>query len=405
MSTILLQIDERRRPPQPAAPQGWALWALGFRPFYLAASLFAALSVPLWALQFAGLLDHAWLRGPLWHAHEMVFGFALAVIVGFLLTAGQNWAGQPTPKGPALAALLLLWLAARVLALTPWGWAALLANVAFAWLAAFGLARALVRAGNRRNYFFVGLLVLMGAASAAVHLVQLGVLPSGAGIDGMATRLGLDIVLFVMAVMAGRVVPMFTNNGVPGTQARRDERLEKLALGAVLALIVADALALQGPWLAALLLLAGGAHLARQWLWQPWRTRHNPLVWILHAAYAWLPLHLLLRAAAEIGWLALPSLATHALTAGAIGALTLGMMTRTARGHTGRPLRADRWDIAMYITVLLAGLVRVAVPLLMPAWLLAAVGASAVLWSVAFALYAWHYGPWLLRPRTDGKPG
>ena len=226
-----MQLEE---PPR-AAPRGFALWQLGFRPFYLLASSFAALSIALWALQYAGLLGAAYLSGPMWHAHEMLFGFVLAVIVGFLLTAGRNWANQPTPTGAPLMAQAALWLAARVLVLTPWGWAAAAANVGFAWASAYALGRALWAGRSQRNYFFVGLLVLMGVASLAVHLQLLGVLelPGWVGIN-----LALDVVLFIMAVMAGRVLPMFTNNGVPGAQARRDARVEKVALGSLLVLIL-----------------------------------------------------------------------------------------------------------------------------------------------------------------------
>jgi uncharacterized protein involved in response to NO len=352
-------------------------------------------------LQFSGLLPGAWLQGPLWHAHEMVFGYTLAVVVGFLFTAGRNWSGQPTPTGRPLMALAALWVAARVLVLTPWGGAAALANVAFALLAAWGLWRALRAGGNRRNYFFVGLLCVLAVANAALHLSQLGwwQLPRSLGVP-----VALDVLLFIIAVMAGRVLPMFTNNGVPGAQARRDDRVEKAALGTVLALLAADALQLHGAAMAVLAALALLAHATRLALWQPWKTLHQPLVWVLHAAYAWLPIHLALRVAAEMGWIA-PNLATHALTVGLIGALTLGMMTRTALGHTGRLLRAGRMETAAYLSVLAAGVVRVFVPLLVPAWLLPAVGLSAVLWSLAFMLYLVRYTPFLLRTRADGLPG
>ena len=144
---VLLRLEEPTLPP----PRGWALWALGFRPFYLLAAVLAALSVPLWALQATGVLEHAYLRGPAWHAHEMLFGFALAVVVGFLFTAGRNWSNQPTPSGGALMAMAALWLAARVLVLTPWPLAAAVANVAFPLAAAWGLGRALWAGRNRRN--------------------------------------------------------------------------------------------------------------------------------------------------------------------------------------------------------------------------------------------------------------
>jgi len=398
LPTRLLVIEE---PPAPPVAPRFALWELGFRPFYLLASGFAALSIALWALQLSGLLSQAYLAGPLWHAHEMLFGFALAVIVGFLFTAGRNWTNQPTPTGWPLMLLALLWLAARVLVLTPWAWAAAAANVAFPLAAALGLAVPFWRARNRRNYFFVGLLLLLAAACAFVHAAQLGLLqaPAWAGL-----QLALDVVLFIVSVMAGRVVPMFTNNGVPGLQATRKPWIEKAALGGVLALLLADLAGLRGAPLALLAAAVAAAHAARWWLWQPLRTLRAPLVWVLQAAYLWVPVHLALRGASALQWVP-ASVATHALTVGAIGGLIIGMMTRTARGHTARPLRADRFDVACYALVLLAALVRV-LPVLFDAGLtLRAAQASALLWSAGFGLFAWRYFPVLTRARLDGKPG
>lgn len=396
MSSLHL-IEEPPAPP----PSRFALWELGFRPFYLLASAFAALSILLWALQFSGLLGHAYLAGPVWHAHEMLFGFTLAVIVGFLFTAGRNWANQPTPTGPLLAALAGLWLAGRVLVLTPFGWAAAAANVAFPLAAAVALAVPFFKARNRRNYFFLGLLALMSVAAGFVHLAQLGItqLPAWAGL-----QIGLDVVLFILSVMGGRVIPMFTNNGVPGATATRHPLVEKAALGSVLALAVADIAGLRGLPLALLAVFACVAHAARWSLWQPWKTGKVPLVWVLHLAYLWVAVHLVLRALAEFGLVA-ASAATHALTVGAVGGLIIGMMTRTARGHTARPLKADRYDTTCYLLVLLSGVVRVVVPLVAPGQTIVAVQCSAALWSAGFGLYAVRYGPVLTRSRLDGKPG
>ena len=389
MSAVFLKIEE----PKAKAGKGWALWTLGFRPFYLLAALQAALMVPLWALEFSGLLPQPLMASPARHAHEMVFGYSLAVIVGFLFTAGRSWSGQPTPTAKPLMALAALWLLARLLVLTPWVWASLAANVALPWLAAWCLWRTLRAGHNRRNYFFVGLLAAMGVASGVVHLSQLDrlQLPGGFGLP-----LALDIVLFMIAVMAGRVVPMFSNNGVPGLKARRDDRTEKAALGSVLLLLALDALGLTG-WPAALACaLALAAHGRRWWLWQPWGTLRKPLVWVLHAAYFWLLIHLVLRGGAELGWLPAGP-ATHALTVGTIGMITLGMITRTALGHTGRPLRVSAIETSAYLALLLAALVRVFLPLLWPASLLPSVQAAALLWSLAFWLYLWRYTPMLMR--------
>jgi uncharacterized protein involved in response to NO len=384
------------------APHGsrFALWQLGFRPFYLLASIFAALSIPLWVAQYAGWVA-PYPRGMTEHAHEMIFGYAMAVIAGFLFTAGRNWTGQPTPTGWTLAAIALLWVAGRVLAFTPWVDAAAIASAAFPLAVAAGLAVPLVRSGNRRNYFFVVLLVAFAAAALTMHLSFIGVLPLP---ERLSLLVGLDLVLFVIAVMGGRVIPMFTNNGIPGTKATRRPIVERVALGSVLLLLAAEIAQVPDIVVGVIAIAAAVAHAIRLWLWQPWRTLRTPLVWVLHASYAWIVVYLLLRGVAV--WDIVPApLAIHALTIGAIGGMTIGMMTRTARGHTGRPLRTDRYEIACYVLVLVAALIRVLGPLALPGLYVATVIASGVCWSMGFAIYAIRYWPILTRPRLDGKPG
>ncbi|MEP6504888.1 MAG: NnrS family protein [Betaproteobacteria bacterium] len=395
----VIRLDEPK--PADATPSRFALWELGFRPFYLLASAFAALSIALWALQFSGVLGRTYLSGPIWHAHEMLFGFALAVVVGFLLTAGRNWSGRPTPSGLPLMALAALWLAGRILVLTPFGWAAAIVNAAFPLAAAFALGRALVQGGSRRNYVFVGLLVLMSAASVAVHLSQLGVAPA---IGWVGVQVGLDALLLVISVLTGRVLPMFTNNGVAGARAIARPAVDAVASGSVLLLLFADLVRVDAAAVAVVAGLGAAAHLLRCALWKPWKTLRQPIVWVLHVACLWIPVHLALRALAQMGWMP-ASLATHALTVGVVGGLVAGMMTRTARGHTARPLRADRRDIAIYALVLAAAPVRVLLPWLAPSLTLHAVLCSALLWSAGFGLYAVSYWPVLTRSRLDGRPG
>jgi uncharacterized protein involved in response to NO len=392
---------ESPRPPRTQAPAAFALWNLGFRPFYLLASVFAALSVTLWTCEYAGYLPASYLRGPVWHGHEMLFGYTLAVVTGFLFTAVRNWTGQPTPTGALLAAYAALWVAGRVLVLTPYAWAAALANAAFPLAVAVGIGIPLVRSGNRRNYFFIALLVLLGLAMLAVHLSFLGMLawPRLASLQA-----GLDVVLFIMAVMGGRVIPMFTNNGVPGAKATRNSLVEKLALGGVLALFAADLVQAPTIMVAVLALAVAAAHATRLYMWEPWRTKSAPLVWILHAGYGWIVVYLVLRAVAMLGFIAEP-LAIHALTIGAIGGLTIGMMTRTARGHTGRSLAADGFEVTCFVLIQLAAAIRVFGGMLLPGVYLATVITSAICWSSAFALYAIRYWPVLAQPRLDGKPG
>ena len=331
----------------------------------------------------------------------MIFGYAFAVVGGFLFTAVRNWTGRDTPTGAALAALVAVWIAGRLLVLTPFAMAAAIVNALFPLAIAVGIAIPLAASGNRRNYFFVALMAGACAAVLLFHLASMGRVewPARAGLQA-----GLDLVLFIVAVVAGRVVPMFTNNGVPGAGATRNVWVERASLGSVLVLLVLDVAGIGGAPLVALALAAAVAHAVRLGLWRPWRTLGTPLVWVLHAAYAWIVVHLLLRAAAQAGLVAEP-LAVHALTIGVIGGMTIGMMTRTARGHTGRPLVADRHEVACYALVQAAALVRVFGGLALPSLYLQTVWISAACWSAAFALYAVRYWPVLTRPRVDGKPG
>jgi uncharacterized protein involved in response to NO len=381
----LILPDEPRG--KPALDGRGALFALGFRPLYLLAGAYAALGVPLWALQYAGVLPGA---DPNWHAHEMLFGYAFAVIAGFLLTAVRAWTGRPTPTGAALAAIAALWLGARVLALFSLP-AAAAADAVFALAVAWGIGRPIVASRNR-NWFFIVLVLAIGAASVAFL-----------ALPGVALAIGLDLVLVVMVIMGGRVIPGFTNNALPGAGARRIQWLEHGALGSVLLLLLFDLTNLERA--ASIAALAAAAlHGARLALWAPLKTRANPILWILHLSYAWIVVHLALRGCAGFG-LAPAALATHALTVGAIGGLTLGMMTRTARGHTARPLKAGPAEVAAYVLVQAAAIVRVLLPLALPSAYAAAVSISAALWSAAFALFVVAFYPILSRPRLDGQPG
>lgn len=393
-------LHQPAQPENPVVTPGFALWNLGFRPFYLLASVFSTISVLLWAAQFSGLIPK-YLPGQLWHGHEMIFGFTTAVIAGFLLTAVRAWTDQPTPSGVPLMALAALWVCGRILVHTPWFLAATLVNAAFPVAVAIAIAIPLLRARNTRNYFFVGLLGLMSALIVTVHLALRGSFELS---PRLGLQLALDVILFIMVVIAGRVIPMFTNNGIPGTNATRHPLAERLALGTVILLFATDYLQLPQTVIATVALIGALVHGWRLSLWKPLRTLATPLVWVLHAAYAWIVVYLLLRGLTALNLLA-GSIASHALTVGAIGGLTLGMMTRTARGHTGRPLRADRFEIAMFLLIQAAAVIRVFGGIASPNLNTTSIELSGVLWAGAFGLYAVRYWPVLTRPRLDGKPG
>ncbi len=395
-----MSIAEKAKPA--LALEGWPLLRLGFRPFYLGTALLACVSVPLWIAAFLGHMPLSLSFPPLlWHAHEMLFGFAVGVIVGFLLTAVRAWTGLATPRGPLLGVLTLLWLVARLAAvLAPYPVFAVLDMLLLPAVALI-LLRVLIQARNRRNIPLISLLLLMALANAVFHLSVLELI----AVPAMAPLYAeLALILMVISVMAGRVVPMFTKNVTPGLVIDMPRQFE-LALLAVTAVALALwVLGAPAVAVAPASLAAAAMHAARLWMWHPRVTLKRPILWILHASYAWMPVGFVLLALAQWGWVAL-SLAVHAFAVGVIGGLIIGMVTRTARGHTGRPLQASRGEVLAYALVMLATVLRVLVPIVAPAAYVRALDAAAGLWALAFVIYLFIYTPWLTRTRLDGKDG
>ncbi len=387
--------------PATPAPYGTPWLRLAFRPFYLGAALLAVLIVPLWVAIFLGAVSWAPLQPTLlWHAHEMLFGFAIAVIVGFLMTAGKTWTGLATPRGPALGFLILLWLSARVASLVaPY---AVFAVLDLALLPIVGLIflRLLIRSKNWRNVPLALILLLLSLVNLMFHL-------SAAGAIDLAPMsslyAGLGFIVMIECVMAGRVVPFFTATAL-SIKIEPVVWLERSALATTALGLVLWVAGWHSGLAAAALALASVLNLSRQLRWHPLATLGRPIVWILHFSYLWLTLGLALLAMAELGWLT-ASLGVHALAVGATGGLIIGMMTRTSRGHTGRALQVDTLETAAYLLIMLAAVLRVLLPLLMPSWYAYALIASASAWSAAFLIFLWRYTPWLVTARRDGKDG
>ena len=379
---------------------------MGFRPFYLLAAAFAAVALPVWHFSPPDLLaGEPYLAGPAWHAHEMVFGFAAAVMSGFLLTAARAWTGRATPAGWRLAALAGLWAAGRVLVVTGPALPAIAVDGLFLPCVALAVGLPVVRARNRRNLAVAALPALLGAANLLFHLDHAGWIALARANGG--ALLALDLFALLVALMAGRVIPAFTANAVPAARPRRNAYVEAAAFGTLGIIALAgplDPWLPGGPWLAAVAAAGALAHSVRLWLWDPAPALREPLLWILPLSYAWLPVSLILRALwlADIGVPAAPAL--HALGAGAMGGLMLGMMTRSALGHTGRPLAAGGVEWAAYILVHTGAALRVFGPLAGADAEPHALAASALLWPGAFALFLAAYWPVLTRPRIDETP-
>ncbi len=395
----LLTLEEPAAPRRPAAPTWRAFTEMGFRPLYLAGCSWALASVLLWVFAPARLTGM--LTAMPWHAHEMLWGFVATIAVGFLLTAGANWTGKNPLRGLPLALLCGIWIVARAAYLVP-GTAAFYTAAAtdllFFLCAAAALGRAVWITRNRRNYGVP--LLLLGLAAA--HVLYLRAALAG---DYLALMRSFNAGLLCMAVLtlliARRVIPFFAKRAVPGLAIPPHTRSGhwQLATGVLaIACLVAGA-----PRATALLLAATGLiALAQWWAWKPWAARRVPLLWILYAGYAGLGLGLLVGAAQLAGYIVRPAWPAHVIGVAGFSVLILGMATRTALGHLGRPLRTDRSMVLSYALVILAALLRLAA-LLPTAGALGLLHASAAAWALAFGLYVWRFAPWMIRPRFDAN--
>jgi uncharacterized protein involved in response to NO len=380
------------------------IFSHGFRPFFLGAGVWAAGVIAVWLLVFQGDAMVPTGFDPLaWHAHEMLFGFAFAAVAGFLLTAVPNWTGRLPLSSAPLALLFALWLAGRVAvafsqALGPAATAAI--DLSFPVALLFAVGREIAAGRNWRNAPVIGAVALLAVANALMHAESAAWLDLGGG----GRRLGIAMMLALIALVGGRIVPSFTHGWLmrEGDETRpapfgMADRIALLVLAAALAAWIADP---EAQAAGALLLAAGVASLLRLLRWRGERTLGEPLVWSLHLGFAWLPVGLILLGASAFDVRVPPGAGLHALTAGAMGGMILAVMTRATLGHTGRPLHADFWTALVYALAALAAALRVASSLTTDLydWLLWAGGAA---WMAAFGLFVLRFGWTLLTPRVD----
>lgn len=385
---------------QAVAPQWAAFLELGFRPLYLAGTLWAALCVVIW-IYIPQMLTGT-LTGVAWHAHEMLWGFVATIGVGFLLTAGTNWTGINPLRNRALGALTSLWVLARVGYLLPHPaafWiAALCESVFFAW-AALALGRVMYAARSRRNYGVPMLVLGLGAANA---LYLLAALRGDYGTLMERFHTGMLCMAVLAMLIARRVIPFFAGRAVSGlsipmhtTSGQWQLAAGVLAIaslffgwtvGAVVSLVVAGVLAV---W-----------HVLS---WRPRAVLHNPLLWVLYVGYASLGLGLLVASAYAFGSVPRMAWSAHVIGIAGFGVLIIGMVTRTALGHLGRPLRVDASMHFSYWLVIAAAVLRL-LALQPTAFASAVLHASSVAWMLAFAVYLWRFFPILIRPRADSLP-
>lgn len=385
------------------AHRGPAILSYGFRPLFLSAGVWSAVAMALWIGMLTGTIGLVTAFEPLdWHVHELLFGYLPAVVAGFLLTAIPNWTGRLPVAGRPLLLIVLIWWAGRTAtllgaALEP----ALVAAIDLAFLAtlAFLAGREIVAGRNWRNLKVLVAIGLLFLGDAVFHVEALG----AAAFLGYGTRIGTAAAIFLIMLIGGRIVPSFTRNWLARRGAGRlpvaFNRFDAATLAIAGLALAAWVLAPQALLSALLCFLAGALHLWRQARWAPERTLGEPLLWILHAAYLFVPLGFLLVGVAML----VPSrltmaAATHAWTAGAVGTMTLAVMTRASLGHTGRPLKATPGVTLLYGCVLVATFLRIIVDRFPDPILGYAIAAA--LWVAAFVIFTIVFAPILSLPRA-----
>ena len=386
------------------------LLSFAFRPFFLLTGVYAVLVIVAWvAFMVAGRpLPLGW--SPVqWHSHEMLYGLVPAAMAGFLLTAMCNWTGAPPLRGRGLVAMILVWLAGRLVfwfsALLP-VWLVAAVDLVFLPVLAIYVARILIRYQNRRNLILVLALVLLAIGNLLMHV---GYMIRNRDILLLGQLEGLDVVVLLMVVIAGRITPAFSANwlkahGRNAAWVKRSDWLDRLAIISMLLLVALEPLPLSAQVMGIVALVAGSVNLVRLLGWSGWRVLSEPLLWVLHLSYFWIVLGLLVRGAAEFDPHIPPSAWMHLLGAGAIATLILGVMTRVALGHTGRHLRLPRFGVVIYMAIILATVLRVLVAM---HWLDFRTGImlTAANWMLAFGLFVILFAPVLSGPRPDGRPG
>jgi len=394
----LIQID------QPKSAGTWSVLELGFRPFFLGAAGHAVLSVFIWmgVYLFGWSLPLGGLMPMTWHAHEMIYGYTMAVIAGFLLTAIRNWTDRPTPSGTPLLLLFLLWAAGRIILLL--GGAALLGLAAavdalFILVLLVGAARPVAQAGQWEQLGILSILSLLLAGNLTFYLGALHLLPNGVSL-GLYS--GLYLILALIFKMARRVIPTFIERGAGVPVHLKNRRwIDYSSLGFFLLFAIADLVNPNGALVALLAGLLVVLHTIRLAGWHTPGIWRKPLLWVLYLAYGSLVVGFALKVAAVVFGLS-PYLAVHAFTVGGIGMMTLGMMARVSLGHTGRNvLNPPEGVFWMCGALFIAAIVRVLFPLANPSHFALWIGLSQAFWIVAFGLFLSVYAPILVRQEVE----
>lgn len=382
----------------------YPLFNLGFRAFFALAGLSALLLMVLWNSIHTGKITVANYYAPtLWHAHEMLAGYSVAVIAGFLLTAVKNWTGRATIKGDALAGLCLLWLYGRIVpfysGLLPDSFIALV-DFAFLPALAYQVSKPIMQTKYYQGLVFIAILLILSFANGLVHAEQLGFAQTA----WLGLQLMVATIILLIIIIAGRILPFFTERGLTGVLLIRNPIADNVAIATAVLLFILQLSDVSGASLAIVAICAAITNAYRVFGWFVQKVYYVPLLWVLYSGYAWVIIGFVLMAFATYN-LINPALALHALTLGGIGLLTLGMMARVSLGHTGRALKAANAIVLAFALLNIAALIRVFLPIVFPQWYDSLMYCTTLTWLAAFSLFVFIYTPILTTARVDGLEG
>ncbi len=379
-----------------------SLWELGFRPFFLFASIMSVIYMLIWlAIQNGKITAIGSLSPMIWHGHEMVFGFSTAIIAGFVLTASQNWSGIRGIHGTKLKLLVGFWLLARILIFTIHEphMIIMLVDLSFLPITGFFLYPYFKDDELKTERIFFLFFIILMFGNTLVHTEALGITKNTA-VKGLV--LGVHTIVLVIIFIGGRVIPFFTESNASKFQPKTYPKIELFSHISAWSFLISQYFYRESALSVVIAFIAGTVNLIRLIGWQVPRVRRVPIIWILHLSYLWIVVGFILSGVSSMRVLPF-TIAIHAFTVGGIGAIIYGMITRVSLGHTGRRLIPNRAIVYGYTLLEFGALIRVFIPFVFPQFYSLAIQLSGVLWILAFTLFLWIYTPILINPRDDLK--
>jgi len=390
------------------------IFRLAFRPLFLGGILFSVIAIAWWVNYWLnlGIIDsNNWAPygGAIWwHGHEMLFGFGVAIVTGFLLTAVKTWTGVVGLSGKLLASLVFIWIAGRVLIAFASGfypWIIVAVDVSFLVFSALAMAYPVFKAKQWRNLMFIPILLLLASLNGLSHW---SIQSDNALLASQSHHATIMLFVLIISILGGRVIPFFTANATSTVRLSNILFLEIVAIASILLLVVVALFGFQQIDKNILLAVSSVAIISNGWRFLRWGIQYTfktPLLWSLHISFMFILVGFILLALFSLGYVHSVSIVLHSFTVGTIGGMILAMISRVTLGHTGRPLKEPKLMKVAFALIIISALARTAMPIWFPNLFNQSIAIAGGFWIVSFGLYLYFYAPMLLTTRSDGRPG